>query len=107
MQHKTTLRVSDSRPNVNSFDRFKIFSSPPAQNSNEWTGPSLLFPSKKARKTLLKSPSAESRKFAFITEAEKGQSKNILQIQKNILNRNIFLKSLSKSLTNLKNYCKS
>ena len=41
------------------------------------------------------------------TEAEKGQSKNILQIQKNILNRNIFLKSLSKSLTNLKNYCKS
>ena len=36
------------------------------------------------------------------TEAEKGQSKNILQIQKNILNRNIFLKSLSKSLTNLK-----
>ena len=41
------------------------------------------------------------------TEAEKGQSKNILQIQKNILNRNVFLKSLSKSLTNLKNYCKS
>ena len=41
------------------------------------------------------------------SEAEKGQSKNILQIQKNILNRNIFLKSLSKSLTNLKNYCKS
>ena len=43
----------------------------------------------------------------YATEAEKGQSKNILQIQKNILNRNIFLKSLSKSLTNLKNYCKS
>ena len=41
------------------------------------------------------------------TEAEEGQSKNILQIQKNILNRNVFLKSLSKSLTNLKNYCKS
>ena len=41
------------------------------------------------------------------TEAEKGQSKNILQIPKNILNRNIILKSLSKSLTNLKNYCKS
>ena len=41
------------------------------------------------------------------TEAEKGRSKNILQIQKNILNRNIFLKSLSKSLTNLENYCKS
>ena len=43
----------------------------------------------------------------FDTEAEKGQSKNILQIPKNILNRNIILKSLSKSLTNLKNYCKS
>ena len=41
------------------------------------------------------------------TEAEKGQSKNILQIPKNILNRNIILKSLSKSLTNLKNYRKS
>ena len=41
------------------------------------------------------------------TEAEEGQSKNILQLQKNILNRNVFLKSLSKSLTNLKNYCKS
>ena len=41
------------------------------------------------------------------TEAEKGQSKNILPIPKNILNRNIILKSLSKSLTNLKNYCKS
>lgn len=41
------------------------------------------------------------------TEAEEGQPKNILQIQKNILNRNVFLKSLSKSLTNLKNYCKS
>ena len=37
------------------------------------------------------------------TEAEKGQSKNILQIPKNILNRNISLKSLSKSLTDLKN----
>ena len=45
--------------------------------------------------------------YLYTTEAEKGQSKNILQIQKNILNRNIFLKSLSKSLTNLKNYCKS
>ena len=43
----------------------------------------------------------------YTTEAEEGQSKNILQIQKNILNRNVFLKSLSKSLTNLKNYCKS
>ena len=41
------------------------------------------------------------------TEAKEGQSKNILQIQKNILNRNVFLKSLSKSLRNLKNYCKS
>ena len=41
------------------------------------------------------------------TEAEEGQSQNILQIQKNILNRNVFLKSLSKSLSNLKNYCKS
>ena len=43
----------------------------------------------------------------YRTEAEKGQSKNILQILKNILNRNISLKSLSKSLTDLKNYCKS
>ena len=39
MQHKTTLRVSDSRPNVNRFDRFKIFSSPPAHKTqNEGTG---------------------------------------------------------------------
>ena len=44
---------------------------------------------------------------SYLTEAEEGQSKNILQLQKNILNRNVFLKSLSKSLTNLKNYCKS
>ena len=43
----------------------------------------------------------------IITEAEEGQSKDILKIQKNILNRNVFLRSLSKSLTNLKNYCKS
>ena len=33
--------------------------------------------------------------------AKKGQSKNILQIPRNVSNPNIFLKSLSKILTNL------
>ena len=58
MQHKTTLRVSDSRPNVNRFDRFKIFSSPPAHKTqNEGTGTQSPFSfekKKKARNTLLK-----------------------------------------------------
>ena len=41
------------------------------------------------------------------TEAEKGQSKNVLQIRKNIQNRYLLDKSLLKSLSNRQNKFKS
>ena len=44
---------------------------------------------------------------SFCTEAEKGQSKNILQIRKNIQNRYLLDKSLLKSLLNRQNKFKS
>ena len=41
------------------------------------------------------------------TEADKGQSRNNFKSEKNISNRNVFGKSLSKKLSNLKHYAKS
>ena len=43
----------------------------------------------------------------FCTEADDRQSQNICKIRKNISNRNVFWKSLLKSLSNPKNYYKS
>ena len=79
MQHKTTLRVSDSRPNVNSFDRFKIFSSPPAQNSNEWTGTQSPFSfEKSAKNASQKSISWEPK--IWVYGSLEGNSRNMSQI---------------------------
>lgn len=76
MQHKTTLRVSDSRPNGEQLRQIQNFLQPAGAKLKRvnWD-PVSFFLRKKRAKTLLKSPSAESRKFGFmaLTRGEQPQ----------------------------------